>query len=283
MESNVSDIPLPSDVKEPTNGVEGVPAESDFDSQINEFLVVDIGNESSAEEQIKVDDEEGQYVSPIKTNHRKRKREEHEETKDILTGVYVRVVYPLNKIMDKTVTVGVFRSQNFTPGVLINHCGKSSLLFTIDLWNILIQYSVVIETYLFNRLTGKKTKLGFEKSDIEVDNIRIKGIQYVRLRDVTKHLSKILLSPEEFHNLAALAPVVARYLDQLVTYGPVLTHYLSATVQQEPDVRLSCGPIDPSFYNRLPHEVQAFRSIEQKLKKAPIKSTESKPTGTVSE
>lgn len=271
------EVSLPSDLSSPL---------ADVESNLSEYLVLNINREVDETNTVKQTDEgvnetntqkyaedealnesegEQKTTSPTKSNERKRKREEDEDTTDILTGVFLRVVYPLSKNMDKTLTVGLFKSLNFKPAVLLNHCGKSSILFTSELWDSIIQYSVIIETYLYNHLTGKKTNLGFDASDIEIDNMRVKGNQFVRFRDMAKHNKKILLSIKEFHVLSMLAPSITRYISQLVTYEPVISHYLSETVQTQPTCKLNYGHIDPSFYNRLPHEVDAFRSIDQML------------------
>jgi hypothetical protein len=195
-------------------------------------------------------------------DQRKRKRcenENDEENMDVILNVFLRSMYPLNLNMDKTITVGVFKSLDFNPGVLINHSGKASLLLTIDMWDKFTKYISIIEAYLYNNLTGRKTTIGFDDSDLEIDNIRLRGTQFVRFRDLSKHNKKILLTLEEFQVLSNLTPVIIRYMQQLVTYGPIIFDYLNSSVNTNPVVPLIYGPIDPSIYNRLPQEVSFYR------------------------
>lgn len=195
-------------------------------------------------------------------DQRKRKRcenENQEQNMDVILDVFLRSMYPLNLNMDKTITVGVFKSLDFNPAVLINHCGKASLLLTIDMWDRFTKYVSIIEAYLYNSLTGRKTAIGFDDSDLEIDNIRLRGTQFVRFRDLSKHNKKILLTLEEFQVLSNLTPVLSRYIQQLVTYGPLIFDYLNSSVKTNPVVPLIYGPIDHSIYNRLPQEVSFYR------------------------
>lgn len=196
----------------------------------------------------------------------KRKREEDDDdegTKDILTGVYLRTMYPLSKAIDKTVTVGLFQSLNFEPAVLLNHCTKSSLLLTIDVWDNFTKYCNIIHTFLENNLTGRKTSILLYDSDIEVDSIRLRGCQYVRFRNLSKHQKKILLSHDEFNVLSNLVPAISRYIHQLVTYGNLVSNYLKAALLNTPPPQLIYGSLDASFYNKLPQEVECYRRLDR--------------------
>lgn len=201
-----------------------------------------------------------------KDPRRKRKRCEAQEDDDdddenvnVMLDVFLRSMYPLNVAMDKTITIGVFKSMNFNPAVLINHSGKASLVLTIDMWDKFTKYITIIESYLCKNLTGRKTAIGFDDSNIEIDNIRLRGTQFVRFRDLSKHNKKILLTFEEFQVLSNLSPVIIRYMQQLVTYGTIIFDYLNTSVNTNPIVPLIFGPIDQSIYNRLPHEVSFYR------------------------
>jgi hypothetical protein len=185
--------------------------------------------------------------------------DDEDESMNVIFDVFLRLMYPLNFDMDKTITVGVFKSMNFSPAVLINHCGKSSLVLTVDMWDKFTKYITIIEAYLYNNLTGRKTAIGFDDSNLEIDNIRLRGTQFVRFRDVSKHNKKILLTLEEFQVLSNLTPVIIRYMQQLVTYGPIIFDYLNTSVNTNPIVPLIYGPIDQSIYNRLPQEVSFYR------------------------
>lgn len=200
--------------------------------------------------------------------HMKRKREydeDDEDNKDILTGIYLRSMYPLSKAIDKTVTVGVFQSLDFQPAVLLNHCTKASILFSVEVWDNFTKYCSIVETFLQSNLTGKKTSIVLHDSDIEVDNVRLRGSQFVRFRNLTKHHKKILLSNDEFYVLSNLVPAITRYVHQLVTYGSLVSNYLNAALLNKPPPKLMYGSLDATIYNKLPHEVECFRRIERSL------------------
>lgn len=206
-----------------------------------------------------------------------RKRKRCEDEKDdlsmvILLGVFLRSVYPLTEDMTKTITVGVFKSLNFIPALLLNQCGKTSIIFTIEMWDRFTKYLSIIEAYLYNNMTGRKTEIGFENSDIGIDNIRLRGTQYVRFRDLSKHNKKILLTFEEFQVLANSTPAINRYIQQLVTYQSVIFDYLNSSINTSPALPLIYGSIDSSIYNRLPQEVSFYRKTLHFLKK--VKSDE---------
>ncbi len=211
---------------------------------------------------------ESKHSDDSNQKHMKRKRDEEEDdedTKDILTGIYLRTMYPLSKAMDKTVTAGVFQSLNFQPAVLLNHCTKSSIMFSIEVWDNFTKYCNIIHTFLENNLTGKKTSIILHDSDIEVDNIRLRGCQLVRFRNLSKHHKKIILSHDEFYVLSNLVPAITRYLHQLVTYENLVSDYLKAAVLKTPSPQLVYGSIDASIYNKLPHEVDGYRRINKLL------------------
>lgn len=210
----------------------------------------------------KIKAELSEFLSFDGKDQRKRKRcdqENDEQNMDVILDVFLRTMYPLNSNMDKTITVGVFKSLNFNPAVIINHCGKASLLLTIDMWDKFTKHVSIIEAYLYNSLTGRKTAIGFNDSDLEIDNIRLRGTQFVRFRDLSEHNKKILLTLEEFQVLSNLTPVIIRYIQQLVAYGPLIFDYLNSSVNTNPVVPLIYGPIDHSIYNRLPQEVSFYR------------------------
>lgn len=229
------------------------------ESDINKFLEVELLEY--------VIPKETKDIDGTNSKHPKRKREENEEddedAKDILTGIYLRTMYPLNKSIDKTVTVGSFQSLSFQPAVLLNHASKSSLLFPAGVWEEFTKYCEHIATCLQNNLTGKKTSIMLLNSDIEVDIIRLRGSQFVRFRNLSKHQKKINLSCEEFHILSNLVPAVTRYLQQLVTYDNLVEKYLKAAVLKSPPPQVTYGSLDVAFYNKLPFEVDCYRRINQ--------------------
>lgn len=191
-----------------------------------------------------------------------KKRKRCEEDKNIFLDVFLRLMYPLNETIEKTVTAGIFKSLNYKPAVLLSQCGKPSLLFTVEMWDRFTKYEPIIEAYLYNNVTGRKTAMGFPNSNIEIDSVRIRGTQFVRFRDLSKYNVKILLTFEEFHILSNLTPAIIRYIHQLTMYHPLIYDYLASSINTSPVVPLLYGPIDPSIYNRLPQEVSFYRRCE---------------------
>lgn len=239
------------------------------DTSIQPTPSTSIGNKQSSIEAKKdtrtaeeIKDELSELVTITEQDPRKRKRCKEEDSKDILLDVFLRCVYPLNDTMEKTITVGIFRSLNFKPAVLLSQCGKNSLLLTTEMWDRFTKYEPIIEAYLYNNLTGRKTTMGFDNSDIEIDSIRIRGTQFVRFRDLSKHNKKILLTFEEFHGLSNLIPAIVRYIQQLNTCYPIIFDYLNCSINTNPVLPLIYGPIDHSIYNRLPQEVSFYRKME---------------------
>lgn len=217
----------------------------------------EVKNDTISTEEIKM--ELSDFTTFKENDTRKRKGCKDEENVNLILDVFLRSMYPLNENMDKTITVGVFKSLNFKSAVLLNQSGKTSLMFTVEMWDIFIKYVSIIEAYLYNNLTGKKTAIGFENSNLEIDNIRLRGSQYVRVRDLSKHNKKILLTCEEFHVLSNLAPAINRYIQQLTTHSLIIFDYLNSSINVNPAIPLIYGPIDPSIYNRLPQEVSFYR------------------------
>ena len=74
-----------------------------------------------------------EFLKYNENNSPKRKRCDEEEPLNVTTGIFLRAMYPLNETMDKTITVGVFKSLNFKPAVLINQCGKSCMLLNVEM------------------------------------------------------------------------------------------------------------------------------------------------------
>lgn len=227
------------DVRKTTTKTEGVKEE------ISEFLTFKDPRKRMRSEEEEKPEEEGE--------------EGERENTGVLLDVFLRAMYPLNDSMDKTITVGVFKSLNFKPAVLLNQCGKSCFLFTAEMWDKLTKFLSIIEAYLYNKITGRKTAIGFDNADLEIDSIRLRGQQYIRFRDMSKHNRKILLTFEEFQVLSNLTPVIIRYLQQLITYSPIISDYLYISVHSDPVVPLIYGPVDHSIYNRLPQEVSFYR------------------------
>lgn len=196
----------------------------------------------------------------------KRKKRSEEDTVPIklLSDVFLRVIYPLTQCMSKNVIIGVFKHLDYAPGVLLNQGGKY-VLFTDKGWHSLSKYLQLIECYIINNVYGKKTSQILAGTDIEVENLRLRGSQCVRFRDLTKFDDKVLLYSEEFQMLSSCTPAIERYLQQLTMAGPVIKDYLQDSIERRPSAPLLYGEVDTCVYNRLPQEIHMCRRMSKFL------------------
>lgn len=205
--------------------------------------------ESSGEEEL--------LVPKIKVK-RKRKLKD-DPTLDTLTEEFLNLYYPISKCLSKQISIGISNADNCTPMVTLRQ-GTKKVKFCEKAWESFNKYLNLIECYLTNRVNGKKTNIVLDHSDIEVENIKMRGDQYVKFRDVTKHEEKITLSPDEFEMLVTVAPAINRYMKQLKLALPMIKDYLRDTLESV--TPLLYGPVDVSIYNRLPQEVYVFRRMK---------------------
>lgn len=202
----------------------------------------------------------------------KRKRKFQEErVLPMLYEEFLKVSYPISSCLSKHISIGISKPENCTPIVSLGH-GIKKIQFCEKSWESFNKYLHLIGCYLSNRIIGKKTKIVLDNSNIEVENIKLRGDQLVKFRDVTKHDEKISLTPEEFEILIDTIPAINRYMSQLTLSLPMIKEYLSDTL--ESNAPLLYGPIDASIYNRLPHEVFVFRKV--RAKKIKIENEEEK-------
>lgn len=221
------------------------------------------------EDDTDINDIQADTTKTIKTGNKasmKRNKRTAEDTVTIklLTDVFLRVVYPLTQCMSKNVIIGVFKHLDYAPGVLLNQGGKY-VLFTDKGWQSLSKYLQLIECYINNNVYGKKTSQILAGTDIEVENLRLRGSQCVRFRDLTKHDDKVLLYSEEFQMLSSCTPAVERYLKQLTMAGPVIKDYLQNSIEKRPSAPLLYGVVDTCVYNRLPQEIHMCRRMSKFL------------------
>lgn len=174
--------------------------------------------------------------------------------------IFLKVIYPLSGFLEKNVMVGVFKLLDFTPGVLLNHTGKS-ILFTEAAWNSFSKHMNLIECYMLNKVYGKKTSVRLSSSDIEVENIKHRNSHCIRFRNLSKHDEKIVLNAEEFFTMITNVPAINRYMQQLAFSSSVVKDYLMDTINVQPNSPLLYGPVDTSVYNRLPQEVSCYRTL----------------------
>jgi len=194
------------------------------------------------------------------TTKRKRKAEEfmiHE-----LFDIFLCIVYPLSVNRSKTVSVGIVKSLSFNPHVIINHNSKS-LFFNETSWESFLKHLHLFQCYLTNNVHGRKTAVRFPDSDIEVDSMKMRGVQHIRLKDLTKYDSTIQLNQEEFFVLVSATEAITRYLRQLAFAVPIIKDYLDSTTDLYPDTPIPASPLDTSIHNRLPQEVHLWREMKR--------------------
>src|SRR5436190_13406788 len=192
----------------------------------------------------------------------KRKRKAEETCQREIFDIFLNVMYPLARCRGKTISVGLVKSVDYLPHVVLSH-GVKSLLFNETSWDSFLKHFHLFECYLVDTVHGKKTAVRFPDSDIEMDSIKLRGTQQIRLKDLTKHDSKIQLTQEEFLVLSASTEALTRYLRQLRFAVPIIKDYLNASMDVHPDTPLPVNPVDTSIYNRLPQEVHLWREIER--------------------
>lgn len=211
---------------------------------------------------------------------KRKKRNEEDSSLHLLTEVFLRVIYPLSSCMSKNITIGLVKHLDFMPAVVLNSCGKM-IMFTEAAWDSFNKHMQLIECYLENGVYGRKTGIRLLGSDVEVDNVKLRGVQYVRFRDLTKHDEKIQLTYDEFYMLVSVTHAVNRYMRQLIFSGPIIKDYLTDTIDKQPEVQLLYGPVDTSIYNRLPQEVYSYRRMKclnKKLSESKFPDMEEEPT-----
>src|SRR5436190_16685453 len=192
----------------------------------------------------------------------KRKRKVKDNSQREMTNVCLTIMYPLSSCKSKGISVGLVKSFEYLPHVMIHH-GLKTLFFTEKSWDSFLKHLHLFECYLINNVHGRKTAVRLADSDIEIDSIKLRGVQQIRLKDLTKHDAKIQLSPEEFLVLCASNEAVTRYLKQLRFAVPIIKDYLSSSMDAHPDVLIPASPLDTSIYNRLPQEVHMWREINK--------------------
>lgn len=198
-------------------------------------------------------------------NPRKRKLKE-DRSDYTIAEEFLKVCYNISPCLNqnKSIFVAISEQRNYVPIVALNQNVKK-IVFNEKAWESFNKYLHLLECYLTNQVNGKKTCIGLDDSDIEVENIKMRGEQCVKFRDLTKHDEKIILSPDEFEMLVSVVPAINRYIQQLTLALPMIRDYLNGTM--ESNTPLLYGPVDTSIYNRLPQEVFVFRCMLAKKRK----------------
>jgi hypothetical protein len=196
-----------------------------------------------------------------KVKHLKKKRKLEENIPpNILTEVFLRIWYPISSCMSKSVSIGLVKTLDYSPTVILNHNTKM-VLFSENAWDSFLKHLHLIECYLTNSLFGRKTNIRLLDCDNEIDIVKHRGQQQVRIRNLTQHENKILLTREEFFILNNATSPITRYMKQLVFSSSVIKEYLVDACEKQPDSTIQYGPVDTSIFNRIPHEVEMWRQL----------------------
>lgn len=235
-----------------------------MNSQSDDNLHSEVPSNSTNENENGVGQEQNVDINTSRNQQQllRRKRKTKNESDSILsiTEVFLRIFYPLSCSMDKYTVIGIFRYLNYEPGVIISH-GNNKVLISANGWQSLTRSVNLLKCYIEHNMYGKKTSVRLEDCDIEVDIIRFRNEHCVRLRDLTKHDSRIVLNKDEFYMLMHTNQAVLRYLDQLELSKPVIKDYLETSLDKQPNGPLIFGAVDTGIFNRLPHEVNIYKHI----------------------
>lgn len=244
--------------------VKDIPSEVDKED-------VDCKKDISLESGKNCDESEGCSTTIKKEERMVNKRKFEEETpllEDILT-VFLKVFYPLSRCFSKFVVIGASKKLECRPIIMIVQSGKV-IAIQEESWKSIVKRMPLIDQYLVNNVYGRKTCFRPLESDLEVENIKLRNMYYVRFKDLTKHDLKVQLSYEEFAMLHSAAPSIINYIKQLNSIQTLIKDYVDETMDIHPNSQLIVSGIDQSIFNRLPLEVHLFRRmkvIENLLKK----------------
>lgn len=186
--------------------------------------------------------------------------EENTTSNNPVIDVFLKIIYPLSSCMEKNILIGIFKSLNFSAGILLHH-GKKTVLFSEKGWNSFNKHINLVECYHINKVYGRKTSKRLEECDIEIDNIKLGSTQGVKFRDLTNYNSKVILNAEEFEVMLGFMPAINRYLDQLTFCAPMIKDYVLDTTVKNPNLQVIYAPVDSSIYNRLPQEIELYRQM----------------------
>lgn len=226
--------------------------------------------ENDKEEWLQLHNEDTTFVADEDTNgdtstkpsNKRKKPDDCDDNIVQVFDVFLRIIYPLTSCFEKNITIGVFKSLDYTPNVQLKHLGKT-VSFTEEGWNGFNKSINLVECYIKNKLIGRKHAVRLPGCDIEVDIVKVRGAHCVRFRDLTKHDCRVILAEEEFYMMTCATPVINRYFRQLNFCGPIIKDYLVSTIENQPNVPLLTSPVDTSIFNRLPQEVNMYRKMKE--------------------
>lgn len=204
--------------------------------------------------------EDGKENEDPTSNVKKKRKIEESKVTTMLAEVFLRIMYPLSTCMSKFVTIGLVKSLSYSPHVIFHH-GTKAVNFSESAWDSFVKHLHLIECYFANNIVGRKTNVRLLDSDIEIDIVKQRGDLQMRIRNLTKHEEKLLLTKQEFFIFNSTAPCITRYVKQLGFSRPILQDYLIHTMETQPDVPILYSPIDTSIFNRIPYEVEVWRHL----------------------
>lgn len=206
-------------------------------------------------------DEKEEEKKPVRAANKRKRNNEADIVLEDVISLFLTIIYPLSRCMKKFVVVGLHKNLECKPCVLLNNNGKSVVLGETA-WFSLEKRMQLIDCYLFNRIFGKKTSFSLLDSDIEVDIIVLRGEQCVRIKDVTKHDVKVLLTLEEFSMLHSSSAAINNYIQQLHIVESCCKDYIFNTIEALPTSQILYSALDTSIMNRLPQEVESYRRMK---------------------
>jgi hypothetical protein len=221
---------------------------------------VEAGIVREISEFLKFGKKEGNNVETTKVSLKRKRKNEENISPDILTEVFLRIFYPISTCLGKNISVGLMKSLDYSPTVILNH-GPKTVLFSTNAWESFLKHLHLIECYLSSSMCGRKTNIRLLDCDNEIDVVKHRGQLHVRIRDLTQHDNKVLLTREEFYILNFATSPITRYMRQLVFSSSVIKEYLVDTLEKQPDSTILYGPVDTSIFNRIPHEVDMWRQL----------------------
>ena len=233
----------------------------EYEDKLDEFL------------KFRSEEEKSDNATTSKSTLKRKRKPENDVPLNILTDIFLRIVYPISRCMTKGIAVGLVKELGYTPNAILNQ-GPKMLFFSDAAWDSFLKHLHLIECYLAKNMFGKKTAVRLLECDIEIDILKCRGEHQVRIRDLTKHDDKIQLTPEEFYILSCAASPITRYMKQLVFSNAVVKDYLVDATEQHSDAQILYAPIDTCIFNRIPYEVEMWRCLkeyEQKVNEKRVK------------
>lgn len=176
------------------------------------------------------------------------------------TTAFLRVMYNLNAIYSKFVTVGLFKEFDFRLGVLFHKQGnRKYVLMDRTQFAELDKEEPSITFALRNIKAIKKRKFDVSGLKVIIRNIYFKP--HVEIRDLARK-SCFLFTEQEWTAFVNLSPCVSRYVEQLSNYEGDLVEHIERVMRSDsvyvpPPQRLTGWDAD-----RLQDEVVMYKNTK---------------------